>query len=487
MNTHTLKSTLMVLRQRPSQVVFCISLLLSLLALLTTQLNRDGMLYVTAAEAFIDEGYAGARAIFPWPFMPMIMGITAKLTGLSPEHAARTLNALFMAGASALLVDSARRLHKESVWWVALVLLAIPGINEYRNELLREFGYWFFVLLSFWLALKWDEHPSWIGYLTVVSALACAALFRPEAVVLYAALLGWQATSTIGGERRRRMVMLIAPAAAAGILLLAFFFSGLLGERLTGELNRLSFARFDAKSQIVAQALIEYARHNAGTILFLGSLALVPLKIIQKLGPFNIPLAYLILTYARSAPRPSFGLFSWGWIITLLILGVFVTDLHFLAGRYVGLTLFFLTPMVGFCLWRMISDHPRLKTPTLVCAGFLMLANVISLHDTKSHYREAGSWLKADATPSDRVYIDSGRTAFYAGWRKIDLAPRHDQAALESALKKRSYSLYVLELKSKETVLDQTIDKLPLRIIKEFRSPNGDRVIIATPDTSAAP
>ena len=94
MNTHTFKSTLIVLRQRPSQVVFCISLLLSLLALLTTQLNRDGMLYVTAAEAFIDEGYAGARAIFPWPFMPMIMGITAKLTGLSPEHAARTLNAL---------------------------------------------------------------------------------------------------------------------------------------------------------------------------------------------------------------------------------------------------------------------------------------------------------------------------------------------------------------------------------------------------------
>ena len=70
MNTHTFKSTLIVLRQRPSQVVFCISLLLSLLALLTTQLNRDGMLYVTAAEAFIDEGYAGARAIFPWPFMP---------------------------------------------------------------------------------------------------------------------------------------------------------------------------------------------------------------------------------------------------------------------------------------------------------------------------------------------------------------------------------------------------------------------------------
>lgn len=162
---------------------------------------------------------------------------------------------------------------------------------------------------------------------------------------------------------------------------------------------------------------------------------------------FQHPFGVFILTYARSAPRPSFGLFSWGWIITLLILGVFVTDLHFLAGRYVGLTLFFLTPMVGFCLWRMISDHPRLKTPTLVCAGFLMLANVISLHDTKSHYREAGSWLKADATPSDRIYIDSGRTAFMRDYGGIRPPPAADSRRL--ALKKRSYSLYVLELKSK--------------------------------------
>lgn len=487
MNTRLVKPTLMALRERPSQVVFCISLLLSLLALLTTQLNRDGMLYVTAAEAYINEGYAGARAVFSWPFMPMIMGITAKITRLSPEHSAHALNALFMAGACALLVDSARRLHKESVWWVALALLAIPGINEYRNELLREFGYWFFVLLSFWLALKWHKQPSWIGYLAILSALACATLFRPEAVVLYAALLGWQATSTAGSERRQRMVMLIAPAAGAGILLILLFFSGQLGERLTSDFNRISLARFDAKTQIVAQALIEYARHNAGTILFFGSLALAPIKIIQKLGPFNIPLAYFILTCARSTPRPSLGLFSWGGIITLLILGVFVSDLQFLAGRYVGLTLFFLAPMVGFCLWRMVSDHPRLKLPTLACAGFLMLANVVSLHDTKSHYREAGTWLKSDTTPSDRIYIDSGRTAFYAGWRKIDLAPRHDQAALESALKKRSHSLYVLELKGKETDLDQTIEKLPLRIIKEFRSRNGDRVIIATPDTSSPP
>lgn len=147
-------------RQHLLWFVFATSLLLSMLSQWGSELNRDGMLYVTAAEAFLRGSYAEARALFSWPFLPLLMAVATKITGVPLAQAAHTLNALFMAGACVFLVASARHLHKESAIWVALAVLSIPGINEYRHELLREFGYWFFVLFAFWLALRWNDRPT---------------------------------------------------------------------------------------------------------------------------------------------------------------------------------------------------------------------------------------------------------------------------------------------------------------------------------------
>lgn len=61
--------------------------------------------------------------------------------------------------------------------------------------------------------------------------------------------------------------------------------------RLASDLGRLSAARFDAKAQALAEALIEYAKDQARTILFFGSLSLIPVKLFEKFGVFVLPLA----------------------------------------------------------------------------------------------------------------------------------------------------------------------------------------------------
>lgn len=467
----------------PVTAAFFGSLALSLTAQIGRTLNRDGMFYVKGAQAFLDGGFDAAKEIFNWPFLPILMAIVSKATGLGLEHAGHVLNALFMAGACALMVDSVRRAQPEAAWWVCLAVLALPGLNEYRNELLREYGAWFLIMLSFWLALRWSEKPRWATVLPVQISLGAAALFRPEALALFPALLAWQAFSAPRSERWRRLLMLGGLPLAGGILLFSLYLGGHLssGNRLAGDLGRLSTERFDAKAQVLASGLIGYAHDNARAILFFGSIALIPLKLIQKIGLFLVPLAFLFAHREARAAIARHPLFAWGIAAHLLVLAVFVTDLQFLAGRYVGLILLLASPFIGAGLGSMARRHPRWRLPMLTLAFLLMIGNVVSLSPGKTHYVEAGKWLATNAAESPRVYIESGRAAYYAGWYKIELAQKTRRAEVEDAVAQAKYDLYVLEVSRKDPPVDDWLRQVGLRVVNRFDHPKGDAVVVAVP------
>lgn len=477
-------------RLTPVGIAFFGSLLLSLIARMGSTLNRDGILYVNTAQIFLEEGFGAAKAVFNWPFLSISLALVSKITGLGLENAGYLLNALFMAGACALMVSCAQRRQPEIAWSVCLMTLALPGLNEYRNELLREFGCWFFIMLAFWLALRWSEKPRWLTALAVQLALGAAALYRPEALALFPALIAWQVFAAPQGERCRRLLMLGGLPLAGGIALLLLHFSGNLSNRLASELGRLNTARFDAKAQILASALIDYARGQARTILLWGSIALVPIKIIQKTGLLLIPLAFLFFSREARTTAKRFPLFAWGIAAHLLVLCVFVIDLQFLAGRYVGLVLLFSAPFVATGFGLMTRRYPRWRWLMIGLAVLLALANVISTGPGKQHFVEAGNWLASNGSAPSRVYIDSGRTAHHAGWQKTKLAERNDRPAIEQATADAQYDLFVLEISRHDPPVEDWLEKTGLRILKRFDHPNGDAVIIAVqkavPETTPA-
>jgi hypothetical protein len=204
----------------PARAVFLGSVLLSLIALQQGILNRDGMLYVDTAQVFLDEGFGAALAGFSWPFLPILMAGISKITGLGLEVSGHLLNTLFMAGTCALLVQCAARLFPEAIWHISLVVLALPGLNGYRDELLREYGCWFFVMLSIWLALRWSDAPRWPMALATQCALGMAALFRPEALAFFPALVLWQLFAAPKETRWRRVAM-VASLPMVGFAVLA--------------------------------------------------------------------------------------------------------------------------------------------------------------------------------------------------------------------------------------------------------------------------
>ncbi|MDS4015031.1 MAG: hypothetical protein RKP46_11885 [Candidatus Accumulibacter sp.] len=464
----------------PTNVTVVLSFMLSLVARLGSEVNRDGMLYIATAQAFLDGGFTAAKASFAWPFLSIAIALVAKITGLGLENAAYLLNALFMAGTCALIVACVSRRSPEIAWPAVLVVLSLPGVNEYRNELLREFGCWFFIALAWWLALRWEDRPRWTGAIAVQAALACAALFRPEALILYASLIAWQFFGAPRSDRWRRLAMIALLPLVAGVALLAAYFSGQLGGRLGADLGRFSLNRFDEKTSALAGSLIEYARGQARSILLFGSLALIPVKLVQKFGILLLPLAYVALSGNIKELLCRHALFAWGIVLHLLVLSIFVLDLQFLAGRYVGLILLLATPFIAAGLHRLIERYPRWRLAVFSAAVLLACANVISTGPGKGHFAEAGKWLATNAA-SSRVYIDSSRTAYHAGWSGASLAERNRREAIRDAIDSGEFDLFVLELSRKDPPWNSDFWTSSVVVLKRFESRNGDAVIIARP------
>lgn len=474
-------SLLRALRSNPTVSAFLASLLLSLVAWSGSTVNRDGVLYLQAAQAFLDGGFVSAKSVFPWPFFPILIACLSHVTGIGLENAGYLLNALFMAGAIALMVACVNREKPELTWIASLTLLALPGFNEYRNELLREFGCWFFIMLSFWMALLWQTRPTWLTAIGIQISLLAAAMFRPEALTLYAALIAWQLTGS-QPDRWRRTAMIGTLPFIGAVILIAMYMTGQLGDsRLSSEFSRLSAARFDAKADILAGGLLDYAQGNARIILFFGSLALIPLKLIQKFGVFLVPLFFFFMGTKKTHRLSSMErLLACAIIVHLLVLSIFVTDLQFLAGRYVAPILLFSTPFIAGGVLYIVARWPKLSWPAVIVALVIALANVISTGPGKGHFVEAGKWLAANATPAN-VYIDSKRTAYYAGWERTPLAERNRRDSITRALTEGSYSLFVLEVSKKDPPWDPDLGESGLEIIQRFEQRNGDAVVIARP------
>ncbi len=469
----------------PAHVVFIASLLLSLIAISASPtLNRDGMLYVEAARAFLNEGFLAARAVFNWPFLPILMAVVSRATGLGPETSGYLLNALFMAGACSLMVSCAGRNFPEAVWPTCLVVLALPGLNHYRDEILREYGCWFFFMLSFWIALRWSEMPRWKTVLAAQVALALAALFRPEALAFFPALTVWQLSAAPKGERKLRILMTVALPVLGLAVLLSLFYFGQFGpeHRLAGEIGRFNVAGFDAKARTLSSALIPYAQDQARIILFFGSIAIIPLNFLRHIGIFLVPLLFV---FSRGSLRNAvvrWQPFSWAFLLHLFVLVIFVLDVQFLAGRYVAVLCLLAAPLIGYGLWLLMQRFPRWNSLAIALSVLIMVSNVVSLSPGKRHFVEAGTWLAQNATDSPRIYSGSPSAAYYAGWGTVSTRGAvEERVHLPERLAQGQYDLVVLEVSHREPDITSWLSSIGLHEIRRFSDAKRDAVVVAEP------
>lgn len=475
----------------PVRLVFAASLLLSLIAVLNNQvLNRDGMFYVELADSVMSHGFWLDR--WGFVFLPALIALTSVLTSLPLEGSAHLLDALFLAGTCSLLVAIVRRSMPEAAWAACLVVLAMPAFNEYRDQVLREYGFWFFSVLALWLAIPRDGAViSWRAALACQIAIICAALFRLEALIYFPALLFWQAWEAPSGMRLSRMFKIGCLAAGGVIAAGLLFASGLVAvpPRLAYFLDAANPVR---TLQIIGEAgnkmselvfKYKYSREEAGYILFFGLLSIIPVKFIQMSGLLVIPMGYAYASRSSRSMLIRLGPLGWFFIAHVLVVAAFVTHQFFLVGRYVAMLNLFAVPAVAIGFMALARRFPRWRPFMIALALITMLANVISLSENKTQIIEAGGWLKAARIPVTNIYVDNPRVSYYAGLGYVAAGQRKlPRTDLAKAVAENRFNMVVMDgSRTERAELDAWLADNNLRVVKKFSNKAENVVLVTIP------
>ena len=166
------------------------SLLLSGLSALNASLpNDDAYTYLRTAEIFLNDGIGAAISHYTWAGYPILIGITS-LTGLSLLQAAYTLNAMFYGLLVFSYISIVRQIDnsKLTAYLGALTVLAYPELNEYRDMVIRDIGYWSLCLFAIWRFMIYRDSRQFSALATFVIVMIAAALFRAEALIYLLAI-----------------------------------------------------------------------------------------------------------------------------------------------------------------------------------------------------------------------------------------------------------------------------------------------------------
>lgn len=466
----------------PLAVTFIGSLILSLIAVMgAATVGKDAAFYLDIAQQASEHGITVAQERFNWPWFALLLAGTHKYLGVPLELAAYLWCALFMAGTCALLVASLRRAFPDAVPWLLLLVLALPAFNAFRNDILREQGFWFFSVLALWLALAWSERGGWLRAAAIHLAILGAALFRLEALMLLGAIALWRLPdmfSRAGWWRLLQLAALPLLGVVAAIIVL-----GVVGELSQGRVEyylRLLDpgalkAVFDAKTAALADAVFaKYMDDEAGSLLMGMILLAILLSFIKVCGPVALVFLQRDSWSAFSSYWQHYRLFACAVLIYVAVLVVFFLQEGFVNSRYVSYLNLLALPLLAFALVGFVRRFPRLGNVLAALLALQMLDNVISLGAKKTHYVEAGHWLSQHATRDSVIYYDDPRIGYYAGFGYQTMKQPLEQVLAEP----QRYRYLLIEADGDEPWLLQWLERHDLRVLVRFANRKDDAVLV---------
>ena len=113
-------------------------------------INKDGILYLQTAELFLSGNMDAAFASYNWPFYSIIIAFFQKLTSIPLELSALILNSVFFVilTDALILISSLIFSVPRQLKISALLILCFMPILDYRDYIIRDPGYWAFVMFS---------------------------------------------------------------------------------------------------------------------------------------------------------------------------------------------------------------------------------------------------------------------------------------------------------------------------------------------------
>jgi len=423
------------------------SIVLTLIKLAYNQpFNVDGILYLKSAAAFTDQGLKQAMEIYPWPFYSISIALTAKITYLSYLHSAYLLSAILDTMIVILFIALIKELSGTRKIQIigALVILFLPLLNHYRDQVLRGHGYYAFALLSILLLIHYSRSYKWRYATGWALAAMVATLFRIEGAILvcFLPLILLFKPKLKFGFRIRHFIQ--AYTVQIIIFVLMLFFSIFISKHLVQHGSPYLGRALELKYQLIngLQTTWHVLQAKIAAIKAIGIWTLNPYQgwvayflggglffaysglLISTLGLLYVVLGiYAILQKLIPADWSAKAIWFYAILLNIILTAIYLCQHLFLSYRYVALLCFLLLVGVPFALEKIYFNW-KMHKPTvtgsrwffpLLCIGLLYAAigSVGHFGPSKTYIIKAGQWINNHTPAKIKIYSNDVQFCYY--------------------------------------------------------------------------
>ena len=392
-------------------------------------LNRDGILYLQTAELFMAEGLYATQGLLNWPFFPILISWLHKLTSLPLETAGFVLNGLLfilltdaLVLISSLLVATPRQLIIASI-----LILGFTPINEFRDFIIRDPGYWAFTSLALYHFILFVNSPSFKAATLWQTFMIIAILFRVEGSVL---LLGLPLyllfiRKPIEGLRQAAqssylfvigILLAITPLINHPNIVASF-------GKIHNVFNYLDLSSYATTLSVQTslmqdQVLNKYSEDYAAFILITGMLSMFTYKILK-----GFSISYLIIYFITASrnlqphAKNIQHLLLYFLALNVFLLLAFLFKEYFISVRYASMALIALLLLVMHSIThgieRLWLAKNTLLLSVIALAIFYNIADMSTTSNSKKYIKDTAIWAANNLPPNSLIMTDDQFMLYY--------------------------------------------------------------------------
>ena len=405
--------------------------------------NRDAIIYLRSAEAYLQGGFAASQKLFARPLVPISIALLHQLTGIPLVYAGQLLVSLFYALFCAGFVASVSTLggNRRVQLIAAIIILSHPVLNDHRASIVRDPFYWAFIILAFREALLYLRKPllthqlRWFFYMLLASVCRFEGLFFAALAPLSLLLV-----PDLDHRLRHCLRLLAAPLVVGGGYLMAVLVwhpGALPLPGIEGYIRGLlalphQFAQVAlASGEIMLRGS---SREDASTAVLAGLCAILLLNVCRALTwPYVLVLFWGLKSKLQQRMRPGDAtVLQAHLLISLAYLAAFTLINRFMLERYSNQFVIFALLFVPFVLDELWQSSGR-RWKQIAVAGILIGMSLDSLYNgnhEKAFIRDGKDWLVAN-TPAEATLVSNDLYIAYFSGRDFNW----------DAAKKRKYGM----------------------------------------------
>ncbi|HSH43911.1 MAG TPA: hypothetical protein VK973_17445 [Arenicellales bacterium] len=470
-------------------------------------INSDGIGEVRAARYFLDADWRAGIELSAQPLYALLGAALSRVAGLDAAAGLYAVNAVLFAllAVGFLVLVSVLGGGRRAGWLGALLILLFPSLIGLRPGINGDPGYWAFYLWSLGYAMHYVRTRDKRSLMGWVLAGVAAVMFAVEALVILIPAGLWLLVHEQEGARGRALKWL-AVAAAAAVLLVEVLWGQAwhsdfpAGPLLPDPLTTLAAAWHELGREITfrlealqTQFLDQYSHGYDNTALVVALLVVAASGVLACLGPiYAVLAAYAAAVSARTLePGQKYWWRVFAVLSMLTLLAPALTRFS-VSGRdamIAGLTLTAIVPPALDSLWQRCSSGPgpRRWLPPLIAAA--VIASGIAALDLRSgqvYLRDAGRWLRDNASPDATLYSNSPVIVYYSGldgYRPGDEYTWQEAMATVWGDRWREYRYLALVIDAENAHREGILlRKLELAPVKTILGESGSRVLIFAVD-----